>query len=286
MPSVSIVIPTFNRAGLLGRCIDSALAQTYACEVLVCDHGSTDATPSVVRGYGSRVRYVRREFDSGIHFAWLDGVISATGELVHINYDDDLIRPTYIEKCMALMGPQVAFCFTVAEVHDLKTGATLQRLFEEMGTTGLLPATRFLQFQLNSLVSPGATLIRRSDIIDNLLVGRVPYARYEYRGVGPDWLLTAMTTLRYPKVGFVSEPLAIFTAHAGSITTDAEADSARLEALSRAYEEARRYFFLARLIKTFRLNSLAGLWLAFYRIRQVLWRRIMRVSRLNLLPPK
>mgnify|MGYP000150019797 CR=1 FL=1 len=90
-PQVSIVIPTFNRSGMLRRCIDSALAQTFPCEVVVCDHGSSDDTPTVARSYGDRIRYVRREQDSGVHFAWLDGVVSACGEFVHINYDDDLI---------------------------------------------------------------------------------------------------------------------------------------------------------------------------------------------------
>jgi len=83
-PQVSIVIPTFNRSGMLRRCIDSALAQTFPCEIVVCDHGSTDDTPAAARAYGDRIRYVRREQDSGVHFAWLDGVVSARGEFVQM----------------------------------------------------------------------------------------------------------------------------------------------------------------------------------------------------------
>jgi glycosyltransferase involved in cell wall biosynthesis len=44
-PLVTIVIPTFNRSAMLRRCIESALAQTLACEVIVVDHGSKDDTP-------------------------------------------------------------------------------------------------------------------------------------------------------------------------------------------------------------------------------------------------
>ena len=52
--NVSIIIPTFNRADFLVECIDSCLAQTQPCEIIVCDHGSTDTTPEVVKKYGDK----------------------------------------------------------------------------------------------------------------------------------------------------------------------------------------------------------------------------------------
>jgi glycosyltransferase involved in cell wall biosynthesis len=266
-PQVSIVIPTFNRSGMLRRCIDSALAQTFPCEVVVCDHGSSDDTPAVARSYGDRIRYIRREQDSGVHFAWLDGVVSARGEFVHINYDDDFIAPTFIEKCMALMGPDVAFCLSCAEVREDATQKPLSYLFTNLGPTGVYPVRRFMNHQIGSLVSPGATLIRRKDILNHLLVGRVPFTSFEYRGVGPDWLMTAMTTLDYPKFGYVDEPLAVFSSHDGSITIDAFKDAARKKALHRAYQEARLYYTIAWLVRTFRLDLPARAWLFCIRIK-------------------
>lgn len=266
-PQVSIVIPTFNRSGMLRRCIDSALAQTFPCEVVVCDHGSSDDTPAVARSYGDRIRYIRREQDSGVHFAWLDGVVSARGEFVHINYDDDLIAPTFVEKCMALMGPGVAFCLSSAEVRDDATQRTLFYLFTSLGPTGVYPVRRFMSHQIKGLVSPGATLIRRKDILNHLLVGRVPFTSFEYRGVGPDWLMTAMTTLDYPKFGYVDEPLAVFSSHEGSITIDAHKDATRRKALRRAYQESRLYYTIAWLVKTFRLDLPARALLFCMRVR-------------------
>jgi glycosyltransferase involved in cell wall biosynthesis len=57
--SVSVVIPTYNRAnGCLGRAIDGALGQSYAgVRVTVIDDGSTDNTASLVRGYASEPRF-------------------------------------------------------------------------------------------------------------------------------------------------------------------------------------------------------------------------------------
>ena len=196
-----------------------------------------------------------------MHFAWLDGVIAAAGEFVHINYDDDFIAPTFVEKCMGLMGPDVAFCLSCAEVRDDTTQKTMAYLFGSLGPTGVYPVRRFMSHVINGLVSPGATVLRRKDIIDHLLVGRVPFTSFEYRGVGPDWLMTAMTTLEYRTFGYVDEPLAVFSAHDGSITVDASKDPARAQDFARAYREARLYYVITRMVKAFRLDVLARVWL-------------------------
>ena len=266
VPQVTIVIPTFNRSAMLRRCIESALAQTQVCEVIVVDHGSSDDTPAVAASFGDRIRYLRRDVDHGVHFCWLDGVINARGKFVHLNFDDDFLQPTFVERCMALMSDDVALCFTVAEIRDESTGRKLQECFTGLGRTGVYSASRFMTLQIKGLVSPGAILLRRQDILDALFVGRVPFAQHEYRGVGPDWLMSAMATLRYPKVGFIAEPLAVFSAHEGSITVDAQRDKAKKKALQAAYQAARRYYVIARAIKALRLDLLAGLGLFILRV--------------------
>ena len=82
--TISIVIPTFNRADMLPKAIDCALNQTVPCEVIVSDHGSIDHTAQVAAEYGDKITYIRREKDFGPHFCWLEGVLHATGEFVHL----------------------------------------------------------------------------------------------------------------------------------------------------------------------------------------------------------
>ena len=49
---ISIIIPTFNRAHLIGETLDSVLAQTYPnWECIIVDDGSTDTTDEVVGEY-------------------------------------------------------------------------------------------------------------------------------------------------------------------------------------------------------------------------------------------
>jgi len=54
-PRLTIAIPTINRANLLRRAIESALAQTSPeIEIIVSDNGSTDETPEVIARYAGR----------------------------------------------------------------------------------------------------------------------------------------------------------------------------------------------------------------------------------------
>ena len=61
-PTVTIIVPTFNRARYLPECLDSLLAQTYEpTEIVVVNDGSTDETESVIEPYLDRVEYIEKE---------------------------------------------------------------------------------------------------------------------------------------------------------------------------------------------------------------------------------
>lgn len=243
---VSIVIPTFNRAGLIGDAIRTALAQSYPCEVIVVDHGSTDNTAEVVAGFGGAVRYVRKATDDGPFIAWLDGIIQATGKFIHITYDDDWIAPEFVARCREAMADDVGIVFTDAMVvtgerqSRVNTGKKL--------ADGVNPSSILLRRLLRTrfAISPGCALMRRKDALDALMTNPVrPLSAY--RGVGPDLMLYLLPALRYPKFAYVNEPLAFFRAHEGSITADAAADRSCKKALIRGYREYQAFFRLAML---------------------------------------
>ncbi|HRZ67846.1 MAG TPA: glycosyltransferase family A protein, partial [Candidatus Omnitrophota bacterium] len=59
---VSVVIPTYNRAGYLKEAVGSALAQTHKdTEVIVVDDSSTDGTGSVAASFGDSIRYILQD---------------------------------------------------------------------------------------------------------------------------------------------------------------------------------------------------------------------------------
>ena len=106
-PKVSILIPTFNRAGYLRQAIESALRQDYSnLEVIVSDNASTDDTREVVSKFSAdpHLRYHRNNVNLGMIGNWRQAVRDlATGDWFLLLSDDDyLIDDAYISKAMKI----------------------------------------------------------------------------------------------------------------------------------------------------------------------------------------
>ena len=88
--SVSVIIPTHDRAAVLGRAIESVLAQTLSPrEIIVVDDGSTDGTEALLRSAFPQVRCLRQE-NRGVSAARNAGIVAATGEwLAFLDSDDE-----------------------------------------------------------------------------------------------------------------------------------------------------------------------------------------------------
>jgi len=98
MPLVSVIIPTYNRAHLLGRAIESVLAQTFRdFELIVVDDGSTDCTGELLRSFGSSVRSVV-QLNRGVSAARNHGIRVASGELLAFLDSDDEWLPDKLER--------------------------------------------------------------------------------------------------------------------------------------------------------------------------------------------
>lgn len=99
MPLVSVIIPTYNRSGLVREAINSVLSQTVKdVEVIVVDDGSTDDTKSVVAAMGERrVRYFNTP-NGGPAKARNYGLDRAGGDYVAFLDSDDLWPPDYLQR--------------------------------------------------------------------------------------------------------------------------------------------------------------------------------------------
>lgn len=93
---ISVIIPAYNIALWLGRCLDSVLAQTLAdLEVIVVNDGSNDDTAAIADSYAqkdSRVRVIHKE-NGGVTSARLRGLAEAKGEWIGFVDGDDYIEP-------------------------------------------------------------------------------------------------------------------------------------------------------------------------------------------------
>lgn len=101
---VSIVMPVWNRAGVVERAIASVQAQTLSgWELLVVDDGSTDGTADVVEELAradDRIRVVRREHE-GVSAARNAGIHAASARFVSFLDSDNTWRPGFLELMVA-----------------------------------------------------------------------------------------------------------------------------------------------------------------------------------------
>jgi len=99
-PLVSVVIPTHNRAHLLGRAIRSALQQTFSdFELIVVDDASTDETERIAkRFHDERLKYMRHASNLGAPVARNTGISNARGDYIGLLDDDDEWYPEKLEK--------------------------------------------------------------------------------------------------------------------------------------------------------------------------------------------
>ncbi len=119
-PRVSVVIPTYNRAHLVGHTIDSVLAQSFpGIEIIVIDDGSRDETPAVLAAYGDRIRVLRQP-NNGMNPARNAGLALARGEYVALLDSDDLWLPFKIALQVELLERFPAAGFTFSEFFILR----------------------------------------------------------------------------------------------------------------------------------------------------------------------
>lgn len=117
---VSVVIPTHNRAPIIGSAIESALAQTYRdLQIVIADDGSSDDTRTVVESYGPRVTYVYQK-NAGVSSARNLGLRHARGEFIAFLDSDDSWRPWKIEAEVAALKrhPEAGIVWTDMEAVD------------------------------------------------------------------------------------------------------------------------------------------------------------------------
>ena len=100
--SISIIVPIYNTASFLNRCLDSLLEQTFTdFEVLMVDDGSTDHSKDICMGYlekDQRFNYQYKE-NGGLSSARNHGIANANGTYIFFLDSDDHIVPTALRIC-------------------------------------------------------------------------------------------------------------------------------------------------------------------------------------------
>lgn len=98
---ISVVIPSYNRAALLPRAIESVLAQgNYASEIVVVDDGSMDNTREICARYGPKIKYLWQE-NAGPSVARNNGAHCAHNQWIAFLDSDDYWTPHHLPRIVA-----------------------------------------------------------------------------------------------------------------------------------------------------------------------------------------
>ncbi len=206
--------------------LNSAVNQTYKnIEVIVVDNKSTDNSYKIIKDFAKshpNVKVYQNDTNIGPVRNWRRCMDYATGEYAKILWSDDWIDKTFVEKCMEILLPNkdVGFVFTVTLIHSGDEAKIVYRFYEENGIYNTDIFIRWCLCTGHFPLSPGNFLFRRRDVEDNLLI-EIPNDLglvFEKNGAGNDMLISLLTAIRYPYFGYISEPLAHFRAHEGSIS--------------------------------------------------------------------
>jgi glycosyltransferase involved in cell wall biosynthesis len=212
-PTVSVCVPTYNRAGFLRECLASILGQTFTdFELVVVDNASTDETPDLVRGLRDpRLRYERNPENLGQIRNLNRCVELARGDLVCIFHDDDVYDPRILERQQAVFArhPRVGL------VH------TAVWLLTEDGRVHKLHRVARRDYVRPGVEAFVAYLREAHDIVfSTVMVRRQCYGEagpFEPRFHCADFDMWLRIALRWD-VAYLADPLAGYRIHANTVS--------------------------------------------------------------------
>jgi glycosyltransferase involved in cell wall biosynthesis len=213
-PRVSVVIATYMRAPLVGRCLESLIAQTFKdFEVLVCDDGSTDGTAAVVERYKGALNlsYHWGENFGGPARPRNSGLRLARGEFVAFLDVDDWWAARKLEQSVLALDAGADIVY-----HDLyiaRSSRNAWRLRRSRTRPLLPPAFKCLIERGNALTN-SSVVVRRSLLLDigglSEDPGLIAWEDYDC------WLRLAKVTERFRRL---REPLGWYWVGGGNLTS-------------------------------------------------------------------
>lgn len=134
---ITVITPTYNRAYMIERAIDSIVAQSYKqWEYIIMDDGSTDNTEEIVQKYltDKRIRYIKKENTGAAHTRNI-GVEHATTEFITFLDSDDEALPNWLETISKNISKNSGI-ICVGAVRKLADGTSIEELPYEISFYG------------------------------------------------------------------------------------------------------------------------------------------------------
>ncbi|WP_178984746.1 glycosyltransferase family 2 protein [Winogradskyella helgolandensis] len=207
-PLVSIIIPTYNRAHLIGETLDSIITQTYSnWECILVDDGSTDNSRIVLDGYckkDTRFKYIQRPNErlKGGNAARNYGFENCKGDYIQWFDSDDIMLPLFLESKIENLGPEIMLNIcTGYSVDENLSNKKLKKLPE---ITNL-----FKDYVLwKSRIMPPSIIFNRK-----VLEGRSLYDETLLRGQENDFFSRMFFTIKAEDYSITNKALYLYRQH-------------------------------------------------------------------------
>lgn len=226
-PTVSVIIPTFNRARAVCAAVDSVLAQTFAdYELIVVDDGSRDDTPQALTAYGRRIRLIRQD-NRGVSAARNAGLAVAEGALIAFLDSDDLWLPHKLKAQTDFFAANpTAMWQQTAEIW-IRNGKRVNPKRRHTKQAG-----RIFQASLElCLISPSAVMLRRELLAE--------FGRFDERlPACEDYDLWLRILTKYPVHLDPAYGIIKHGGHADQLSSNPALDVYRIQALQKIWRLA------------------------------------------------
>jgi glycosyltransferase involved in cell wall biosynthesis len=210
---VSVVVPNYNRANLIGETIENLLSQTLPPdELIVVDDGSTDDSVAVIKAFGSKVKLICQP-NQGPGAARNAGLKTATGDYIQFFDSDDLCSLNKLEaqaRVLEESGADIAYSPWVPASIESRQVRIDKHVFQQRALPqNLNPLTCFLRGWVSVFQ---ALMFRRS------FLQKVGKYRTDLMPSEDSEFLFRML-LRQPEMRFTPDCLVLYRSHTGGQIT-------------------------------------------------------------------
>ncbi|WP_299334724.1 glycosyltransferase family 2 protein [uncultured Psychroserpens sp.] len=218
-PQVSIIIPNYNRARLIGETLDSIINQTFTnWECLVVDDGSTDDSKTVVENYSAkdeRIKFYNRPKDlpKGANACRNYGLIKSQGQYVNWIDSDDIFHPSKLEKQLQKL-IQNKSLYTICKSYVFEDNITNLIGLKSDRIDSEDPFNDFISKRI--IIPIQGPIFQKQFLIDN------QFRFDETLQAGQEWEFFARILHKYPNYDVVDEPLDYIRSHSENISNSSE----------------------------------------------------------------
>ena len=220
MPRVSVIIPTYNRAGLVAESVQSVLAQKSTdFEIIVVDDGSTDDTKQVIESFAeSRIKYVYQN-NQGAPAARNAGLAHARGEYIMFLDSDDVLTEDALRQGTQVLSDNNDVAFSFGQAYLMDESRHVFGMRKQAGQTSYIRAgtEEIRQAILNGNHIPTSTIMARRKCLSE-----TGLFENSFRDGSEDFQFWVRLAKSYA-VAYIASPLVKYRVHQTSMTQERKA---------------------------------------------------------------